>query len=766
MSYDYIKLVEKSVIKENYADKTHDDLRNNKLIDCDKIENFYIDSLFYLHLHFSLYLELLNYNINNSFDIITFSNLFNSLNIKFINTPSISTSGINARYKITSFSITDQGSGYTTAPKIKFASTDGTEEDVGTTILNSGVPAYLTSGITGSASNTFQNGDVITFNTPTGGRAAVGIITVSSGSITRINFSDRGHLYAVFGASSTTTATTAVSNTATTTTVTDASGSSQTRTGTITITFTPVNYVKTASVTNTSKVYTSSGTFSIESAPAGGTNASIEAVTDIKPIGYISGTEYQFNFNIFNAYYNSTDPYTNSNTMTSITKNRKPRIADISAYLTLQPLFSITTDQAYSRTNLSNIVSSDARFLYFKQVLSKIFEQDVKNILGYLAYQVRYYNIIVLNTSIQRMIYKYYLNNNGINMNIPGIFEENQTNYKILTGIQGHINDMKINLDNIENDIKSVNNIFSEKKENYPAKIDKLDKNEIEYKTTQDALNNTAKNYNQYYNNYNKLKIYASSIIVFLVILIIATIVITVLPYFNANSKNTYYILVLILLIILTVLYYNNFSHVNLYEKFVSSLIDRTVTPLSFNILNCSDKNNYNFNTGDVSRNNTNKANNYKFFNELTINITNYNKQYSDINAQMSSAIYTTDNTVYEQNADNYLSSMYIDKKRRIDLFRIKRTSLVNLIEAIKQQILYLFNIIFIICLLTIVLLIALILYVNMPQALNIIIIFVSIAIFLIIIYYIYTVVQPTRMIANKNYWANKNPSQETYNKL
>jgi len=62
--------------------------------------------------------------------------------------------------------------------------------------------------------------------------------------------------------------------------------------------------------------------------------------------------------------------------------------------------------------------------------------------------------------------------------------------------------------------------------------------------------------------------------------------------------------------------------------------------------------------------------------------------------------------------------------------------------------------------------LIALILYVNMPQSLNLIIIFVSIAIFLIIIYYIYTVVQPTRMIANKNYWANKNPSQETYNKL
>jgi len=581
MSYDYTKLVQKSVINENYADKTHDDLRNNKLIDCDKIENFYIDSLFYLHLHFSLYLELLHFNVKNNFDINAFRRLFNNLTIKFINTPTISTSGINARYKITSFLITNKGSGYTTRPNIIFTPTDGTAENVGTTTLNSGVPSSLTSGFVVSASHTFQDGDVITFNTPISGRAAVGTITVSSdSSITKIVFLDRGDLYVASAGGSTATATSvSVTN----------GGTSVSRTGTITITFAPVNYVYTASVSNTSKIYTSSGTFSIDNAPDGGTNATIEAVTDIIPIGYILGSEYQFNFNIFNAYYNSTVQYTNNNTITSITNDRKPRIANISAYSTIQSLFSINITQVFNKAYLLTISPTDGRIIYFKEVLNKIFEQDVKNILGYLAYQVRYYNIVVLNTSIQRMIYKYYLNDDTINMNVSGIFETGQSNADIITNIQTHINNMKNNLTNIINDIKSVNNIFSEKKDNYPAKIDKLDKNEEEYKKIQDALNNTAKNYNQYYTNYNKLKIYASSIIIFLVILIIVTIVITVLPYFNANSKNTYYILVLILLIILTVLYYNNFSHVNLYEKFFSA----SGLALNFNI-NCINKNNYN----------------------------------------------------------------------------------------------------------------------------------------------------------------------------
>lgn len=53
-----------------------------------------------------------------------------------------------------------------------------------------------------------------------------------------------------------------------------------------------------------------------------------------------------------------------------------------------------------------------------------------------------------------------------------------------------------------------------------------------------------------------------------------------------------------------------------------------------------------------------------------------------------------------------------------------------------------------------------------MPESMSLIITFASIAIIILIIYYIYAVIQPTRLIANKNYWANKNPSEETYTKL
>ena len=33
-------------------------------------------------------------------------------------------------------------------------------------------------------------------------------------------------------------------------------------------------------------------------------------------------------------------------------------------------------------------------------------------------------------------------------------------------------------------------------------------------------------------------------------------------------------------------------------------------------------------------------------------------------------------------------------------------------------------------------------------------------------IYFAIAIIQPTRMIANKNYWANLNPSKTTYSKL
>lgn len=766
MNDAYDILVNKSVIRENYADKTHDDLRNYKLIPCDNIENFYLDSLFYLHLHFSLYLELLNFNVVNKFDITSFTSLWDNLTINFkpnTNLGLVSTSQL--RYKVKEFRIIDRGSGYTTAPNILFTPTGGTSIEVGRTTLTGGFPYSITTNISsitkssGANSHDLAVNDIITFNTPNGGSHAIGKINnfnTEKTSITEILITERGSGY------TTTTIPTVVSIVGTDDSI---------RTSTFTFSATPiVNIVNTASVSIADKIYTTNGTFTVTNAPNGGTTATVEPRTDIDPIGYLTrnnnnNVDFNFDLTIFNRYYNSTNQYNIDTDTIRLTNTRRPRINNISSFGNPKPPLFISAEASYNKTISANQSVSNyddtGRRNKFNKILKTIFDQPVNDILGFLAYQVRYYNIIVLNTSIQRVIYNEYLNNNTISMNTPGIFEIGQSNNSNIDKITTHIDNLKDNLGLINSDIKKTNNIYSLSKADYPGKITKLDNNEENYRKTQDALNNTAKNYNQYYNNYNKLKVYASSIIVFLIILIIATIVITILPFFNANSKNTYYILILILLIILTVLFYNNFSHINLYEKFTTQLSG------GFNV-NCANnnKNTYNINSKNASQNNANKQNNYKVFNEISKHLIDYNNAYSDVNAQMSSSIYTTGNQTFEQDANDYLNSMYIEKRRKIDLFRIKRTSLVNLIEAIKQQIIYLFNIIFIICLLTIVLLIALFLYVNMPQAMSLIITFVSIAIILIIIYYIYAVVQPTRLIANKNYWANKNPSDDTYNKL
>jgi hypothetical protein len=766
---DYDKLVQKSVIKENYASLTHENLRNDKLIPCELIDNFYYDTLFYLHLHFSLYIELLHFNVKNSFDITAFRSLWNDLKIKFIDqsTTSLTNTISSASYKITGFTISNGGSGYISEPKIIFTpSGSTTSEEIGSATITYGFPFEITSGITSSKNNALtpvqqthdlEINDIITFNTPDNGTRGIGrIIELNNiGEVTKIEITTRGSGYTLGVAP---------------TVLSIANSSGITKKSILTFASTTiVGYINNAIVSSADKLYTKFGNFSV-SAPssAGGITATVSPISNITSIGYLTTDKnYMFNLNVFNRFYNSTLQYNNEGEKSILVSNRTPRISNISDYPSSSKptLFSIDTSSEiqknanYSKQNIQDY--NNDRTKKFQNVINDILNQDVNNILGFLAYQVKYYNVIILNTSIQRMIYKYYLNDNNIQLNSVGIFLQGNLKYDNLHTIKDHIDNMKTNLLQINLDSKKINNIFSETTSNYPAKIDKLNINEKDYRKTQEALNAAAKNYNQYYSNYNKLKIYASSIIIFLVILIIVTVVITILPYFNANSKNTYYILILILIIILTILFYNNFSHINLYEKF-------TIIPNgnTFGIIDCTNRVSYNPNTKNPAQNNAQRANNYDFFNEISKNVSEYNNQYSDLNTQMSSGIYTSDNKVFEQDADNYLNSMYIDKKRKIDLFRIKRTSLINLIEAIKQQIIYLFNIIFIICLLTIVLLFALLLYVNMPQFMSLIIGLVSIAIILIVIYYIYAVVQPTRLIANKNYWANKNPSEETYNKL
>ena len=128
--------------------------------------------------------------------------------------------------------------------------------------------------------------------------------------------------------------------------------------------------------------------------------------------------------------------------------------------------------------------------------------------------------------------------------------------------------------------------------------------------------------------------------------------------------------------------------------------------------------------------------------------------------------IYTIGSKTFSQDANIYIYNLYLEKKRQIEVNKVKLTNLFNMIEVIKKQINYLFNVIFLIACISIILLLALVIYSTAPQLLSFIIILCVVLILILMIYFAIAIIQPTRMIANKNYWANLNPSKTTYSKL
>ena len=103
-----------------------------------------------------------------------------------------------------------------------------------------------------------------------------------------------------------------------------------------------------------------------------------------------------------------------------------------------------------------------------------------------------------------------------------------------------------------------------------------------------------------------------------------------------------------------------------------------------------------------------------------------------------------------------------MEKKKQVENNKNKSTKLFNFIEIIKKHIHYLSNIIKIISYFSIILLISLIIYSFIPYLYIFIIIIIAILISILMIYFAFAIIQPTRMIAEKKYWAYVNPSSKT----
>ena len=481
-------------------------------------------------------------------------------------------------------------------------------------------------------------------------------------------------------------------------------------------------------------------------------NLKIKIVYDnTLPLSSLNNNLFIFNYsNIQNRddLYNST--YTNYKNI--VIDNLKPFFGNYPTSLVFTTLSSSFINREIDKNNINNFNYDNNQI---KEVIRQILSQTPENIIGFVLYQKIFFNSILYNIDIQNSIRRNYLNNNKLDMSQKDILKplSNVIYINILNKIEDNISNLKTITDKTFSDKD-----FLIEKNKYKNKINVFNNLREEYATTQDKLNISIKLYNHELINYKKIKNYATYIIIILIILMVFTIFLSIFPIYKNDTKNAIYIIIFILLLLITYFYYVNFKYMILYENFGTEDLSTNQTLL--NSGTCSTTLTYRSNyTND-------KNNNIYFFNNLLSKINEYSNTFTDLFNDLRLNIYTIGNKSFSQDANVIINNVYLEKKRQLEINNIKLTNLFNMIEIIKKQKTYLFNFIFVIACLCLILLLGLVLYSSVPQLFTFIIILCVVLISILMIYFSFAIIQPTRMIANKNYWAITNPSKNTMGKL
>jgi hypothetical protein len=478
--------------------------------------------------------------------------------------------------------------------------------------------------------------------------------------------------------------------------------------------------------------------------------------------------------NTFTFYYNIFENYSNNPNNLYETSSTFPYYSyDSNIIYTSKPVFgsdpinlNIGSSPTYFN-NLGNILNknfnkNNINNFYFnnklKEIITEILNQKAENIIGYLLYKKIFYNTILYNIDIQNCIRNNYINNSNINLstapvsanpnNEPPISAVDVPSSTVISNIISNIDNNISNLKSISNNTFGNNDYLLEKNK-YRNKINSFNKLRDEYSNTLDKLNLSIKLYNNELYNYDKIKKYSTYIIIILIIIMIFTITLSIFPIFRNDTKNAFYIIIFIVLLIITYIYYVNFKYTVLYEKFYGSLTSSCNNFIQYSSTNLNSRNNHKI-----------------FYNKIIPKIIDYTNAVNNLFNDLRVNVNTIGNKTYSQDANIIIYNVYLEKKRQLEQNNIKLTNLFNMIEIIKKQISYLFNFVFIIACLCLILLLGLVLYSSIPQLYIHIIILCVILITILMIYFAFAIIQPTRMIANKNYWAITNPTKKTMGKL
>lgn len=777
-----------TISQENYSASLTPLQISEKFVDYNHSTILYKDTVFYLHLYNSLYLALYKYNDENNNDVSKFTTLINNLVIKLDTTTTIITSpatsigvlvtagtvasptytftyytrflitaytntlGSVTKGQVLTYTVTDKPSGtilYTQNNLNEYINYDGTTTDA----YNAGLTLY-TLTFTPAVSSDFTV-NTNKYYTRSG----------SVGSFVYTLISSQPNTYtSATNDNLTTTQATAIANLALIT-----SGNNYTQIELYKLssstTANPLTYTS-PTPTIVFKVLTPTKYSFILNAVSGDSSVSTSTsrtVIDINPYykDYLKFTYKKY----LPILTNITDFYNPADLTAAIIPITAKEAVSGGAAAIAETIYDLSINKSsYSDITLPKTTdyTDNIRQNLLKYILKDILNTRPETIMGYLLWHKINFNVNLYKLSIQYIIRANYLHNSDIStyklLAKDDLFKSitlvvttssaqsagyPRSTYLIATNT--YIENMKTNIDTLTNNVFSIDtNDYLSNKYQYTTKIENLTKIKEDYEKIQNSLNIAVKEYNKHLKNFTNIKQYASYIVIFLIILIIATIIITILPTITPEIKSTYYVITFIILSIVTYFFNNRFNHVNLYEKFTIQ-----ADPINY----WSDKTNY-------------AKNHYYFYNNTIDNITAFNEAVKKLTNKVRNNIYTIGDKTFTVDANTYLYKLYLEKKNQLEVNRLKKVSLTNFIESMKKQVLYLFNIIVFISNLIIILLLGLMLYSGVPFLLPYIIALCVILTVILVVYFMIAIIQPTRMIASKNYWANNRPDADILNNL
>jgi hypothetical protein len=426
----------------------------------------------------------------------------------------------------------------------------------------------------------------------------------------------------------------------------------------------------------------------------------------------------------------------------------------------LQTIYDTFKDNP-DHQNISSDKYEIQRIYFHLENFNIILNTNPNILLNNLKYYMYYYNAIVYNVILQYDLFKmqqlritnFYgeikstaaasiggslthtlynsreMDNGAIN---GYLLETNAVLNAKITSYKNDITNFKNNLENIYTSNINNENKYLKMSSTIQKNTDNINNITTEFDKYQMKYNKVVYAYNTDLDSYKNINKYYNAVIIISIIIVIVSIFLFSIPQINSTAQTGVFLIIAILMILFYVFYLANLK---ITETFINCRYKSLATV----------NNQYNDDLDYYD---------YKIKSQY----------YLTFITLLANGITTADDTITPMS--NFIGKANDMRKRKILFYKSKIVNYTNASEVLKKEAdnyYYLMTLIYFTIIIT---LITMALYILFPILSFMIIIFAIIIFLILLIYIIYKINRSTRLLNDKNYWANFNPSSEVIQSL